>query len=138
MLERVKFSPLPDVNYLISVTNLNTLSEWCNWSKMNNMFLFNNIFTLNPYLLFLFLICKTWNGIRLFVNKYQTLSQQLIYMYSQTCIKRPPKGNAVSGLLRQVVSYWGTNEIFCFGKIMFTTWNMYLCAHVHVLVLKNK
>ena len=86
IFESVKFSPLPDVNYLMSVTYLHTLLEWCNCSKMiiskmNNIFLSNNSITLNTYLLCWFCICKTWNIIRLFVNKYKC--QQLI-MY--TCI----------------------------------------------------
>ena len=63
MLKRVKFSPLPDVNDLMSVT-------------------------LNSYLLCWFLICKTWNRISLFVNRYKF--KQLI-MY--TCIWNISFGN---------------------------------------------
>ena len=82
ILKRFKFSPVPDVNGLMSVTNLNTLSNWCYCSKINNIMLSNTIYTLNTYLLCWFLICKTWNSISLFVNKYKC--QQLI-LYTCIC-----------------------------------------------------
>ena len=84
MLERVKFSPLPDVNDLTSVTNLNTLLECCNCSKMKNFFLSNNIFTLNPYLLCWFLTCKTWNSISLLL--ISTSVNNWLYTSSSSCI----------------------------------------------------